>query len=236
MKANAARKSLGGNPRKKLKAFTLIETIIVIGIIGVLASIGSVGIAAFIRNANITSDNDAARQGFTAVQNLLINWEIRSPGTPDSVINLMQPNNNDLTGVEMTFVVRNGWVITIDVLNHYGGVKNASSPMTLNPVLNTDEFEKLALEIEKNLGAAMDGQFTVYIDYENYHAVGSIYRPPGRPWIVQLDYVGGSFVNSNQSGNFYFADLGHQRANYRDHGIRNGVYPYIMPLARPPSP
>ncbi len=63
--------------RRFLKAFTLMELIVVIAIIGVLAAIIIPNTAAYLRNSKMTAANTQAQEVYNAVQDYLISQQIR---------------------------------------------------------------------------------------------------------------------------------------------------------------
>lgn len=62
---------------KKIKGFTLVELIVVIAILVVLMSISSLVIVGFRRDAQIETSNEKAKIIFTAIQDALIDMEIK---------------------------------------------------------------------------------------------------------------------------------------------------------------
>ena len=63
--------------RRFLKAFTLMELIVVIAIIAVLAAIIIPNTAAYLRNSKVTAANTQAQEVYNAVQDYLISQQIR---------------------------------------------------------------------------------------------------------------------------------------------------------------
>lgn len=71
-------KSISGSFRKhSLRAFTLLELIVVIAIISVLMAIIIPNTAAYLRNARVTEANTQAQEVYNAVQDYLIAQQIR---------------------------------------------------------------------------------------------------------------------------------------------------------------
>ncbi len=66
-----------------LKAFTLLELIIVIAIIGILAAIIIPNTAEYMRDSKTTSANDRAQQLYMAAQDYLVNLQIKGYTTAD---------------------------------------------------------------------------------------------------------------------------------------------------------
>lgn len=69
--------------RKTLKAFTLLELMVVIAIIGILTAIIVPNTAEYLRDAKQTAENDQAQQLYMAVQDYLIDMQIRGDKASD---------------------------------------------------------------------------------------------------------------------------------------------------------
>jgi prepilin-type N-terminal cleavage/methylation domain-containing protein len=232
---------------KRVKGFSLLELIIVIGVLGVLVSITSVVTAGFIKSANIRTYNAAAQRTYTGMQDLLIDFEVKQDykavdmdtvknGSPGDY-----PDNIPITYLTIEYLVIDGSIEQFTVTAVYGNVASQKVPATLNSSDTGDEkaaFDKLNKLIADRMGPQQaTGFYDVYIDFENYTVDSACYR---------LASVSGNTVTSDQplvevvptrwswngnaaaTGKLFsgWPDLTNARNNYSN-GWRTGSYPYL---------
>ncbi len=188
--------------RKTLKAFTLVELIVVIAIIGILMSMVSLFMPGFIRDANLEAYNKNAQMAYTGMQNCLINWEIyQNDECVDADDLLTQAySSKNVTYATISFVIVEGKVDkVISITSIYDNDTSTTTKvaiadditrlptpapggdgLTATNATDTkaeDVYKKLVTQIESNFGKMIDGIFLVFIDYENYLVDSVVYYP-----------------------------------------------------------
>jgi len=223
----------------KLKGFTLVELILVIGIIGILITIGSIGMAAYIRSANMKAYNSAAHQAFSAMQNIMINCEITQK---DALIDYNQArptpiaNHERPTYVHLSFGIEKGemadWAGSryIDIVVTYDN--NTSRKLTGTVSNNSsgkqkDFFTQLEKAITDNLSSAFSGRVDAWIDYENYSVDSVVYQPSARNyfgWATTFSWNTTERGKGKIFGGCY--NMPSQRSDYK-RDVKYGGYPML---------
>ncbi|MDE6592017.1 MAG: type II secretion system GspH family protein [Oscillospiraceae bacterium] len=133
-----------------LKAFTLLELIVVIAIISVLLAVIIPNTAAYLRDSKLTAANTQAQEVYNAVQDYLIAQQIRGEkafgykvDTPDSEIYVAAITS----GGQTTSIVHGGNGFTDDM-----------AQKAVNGIAGTDSIKKAA-----GNGAVYDGYNTGYL-------------------------------------------------------------------------
>ena len=168
---------------KTVKGFTVIELLIVMAIIAILAGISSIAIQGFVRDANLETADNKAQQVYTAVQNVLIQFEIdqdysaidakcidswRSGGSASEsakYINLeFELKNGTLNGADVKLTnVTDSKTITFNSTYNF---PSATVPPTTDK--EGRAFAKLAKYLCGSLSEEFNGYAFVCIDMENW--------------------------------------------------------------------
>jgi prepilin-type N-terminal cleavage/methylation domain-containing protein len=80
---------------KKLRGFTIIELIVVIAIIGILASILTIAMSIYVRGANIDKQNSNARVAYSTVTDWLVDMEVKNVDLHRFVVGASTGNPNN---------------------------------------------------------------------------------------------------------------------------------------------
>lgn len=168
---------------KTVKGFTVIELLIVMAIIAILAGISSIAIQGFVRDASLETANNKAQQVYTAVQNVLIQFEIEQDYTAidASCIDSWRSGSSASESakyVNLEFEIKNGTLNGGDVrLTNVTDSKTITYSNTYNfpsaTVPSTTDTEGRAFaKLAKYLCGSLSEEFTGYafvcIDMENW--------------------------------------------------------------------
>lgn len=164
---------------KTVKGFTVLELIIVIAIIAILAGISSIAVQGFVRDARLETADNKAQQVYTAVQNVLIQFEIDQDYTAiDAAVLGGSSATETAKYVALEFEVKNGTLNGADVkLTNVTDSKTFTYGSTYDfpssTVPSTTDTEGRAfMKLAKYLCGSLSEEFTGYayvcIDMENY--------------------------------------------------------------------
>jgi len=224
-------------PKKlRFKAFTLIELIVVIAIIAVLASMISLFISGFVRDANLETYNNNAQLSYTAIQDCLIQWEIRQDNTCVDVKSIASgsPTLSDpIEYVSLRFSFDGGAISdTIIITTTYKS--GAESPVTLDfnsaTANNKKMYEKLAKYLSDGFSGGITGRFDVYVDYKNYTVDSAMFLPNNTDFSYEYttDYTNKTHKWSGGTYDFLGCkNMGEQRNDYKSVTQKYGCYPYL---------
>ena len=167
-------KNCGKSSAKSLKGFTLIEMLVVIAILAILAGISSIVISGFVRDARLETARDKAQTVYTAVQNALVQMEIKQESE------IIDPTTYGAGGtfskyVTLSFVMDNGAITS----SHDFVIDDGTTIVTLTydypnstPATTSAEkkFRKLAKYLTDNLAMDFTGYVYAAIDMEDWMA------------------------------------------------------------------
>lgn len=231
-KTESAEELLSG---KKLKAFTLVELIIVIAVIAVLAAIMTVFVPGFVKQANIETNNKTAQVIYTAMQDCLIQWEIKQMNDcvdVDKYAATPSFSGKPVTYSIMGFYFTYGKISSIvNVTSVYDNDISQNVSFSLNATSTNEDVaaahKKFAVQFLNSLSSSFEGRVWVYIDYENYTVDSVVYTPSLSGEFLAEEMYWSSEPLSPSQGKIFSgcSTYNQQKALYDMSTTRVGYYP-----------
>lgn len=212
---------------KKLKAFTLVELIIVMAIIAVLSSIVALVVPGFVRDYNLQAYNADARMMYTGMQDCLIQWEIKQNNI------YLDAYDQVGSGKKITYAVvelslTNGNVDgDLKITPTYDGTTVATK--TLNGTTDVSRYNALCTVLNSSLGSGMNGRYYIYIDYGNYTVDSVMMTPNSKDECKYLSSMMHNWTTKTKTSQKFAGCINstEQRTYYKNQSVRFGCYPFL---------